>query len=59
MHQDVELHRQRYDGLATTPPTRYCDGTPITDVNQVAMVRVDGTSVTGGIDWNATAARRI
>jgi hypothetical protein len=39
-------------GLATTPPTRYCDGTPITDSNQVAMVRVDGTSVTGGIDWN-------
>jgi hypothetical protein len=36
--------------LAIGPITRRCDGTPLTF--GPAMVRVDGTSQTGAIDWN-------
>src|SRR5262249_18426132 len=36
--------------LGTSPATRHCDGSPITDGAQV--VRVDGTTVTPPIDWD-------
>ena len=39
--------------LQTTPATKHCDGSPITDAAE--MVRVDGTTTASppGIDWNA------
>jgi len=37
-------------GLGTTPATRHCNGSPITE--SVGWVRVDGTTV-DTIDWNA------
>jgi hypothetical protein len=38
--------------LGTTPPTKHCDGTPLAD-GEIGLFRVEGTSATGGIDWNA------
>jgi len=39
------------NALGSSPATRHCDGSPITDGAQ--MVRVDGTSVAPPIDWDA------
>jgi hypothetical protein len=37
--------------LLTTPPTKHCDGSPLA-TGEVGLFRIDGTSATGGIDWN-------
>jgi hypothetical protein len=37
--------------LLTTPPTKHCDGSPLAP-GEVGLFRIDGTSATGGIDWN-------
>jgi hypothetical protein len=41
-----------HSGLQITPATKHCDGSPKLD-NDPDMVRVDGTSATGAIDWLA------
>jgi hypothetical protein len=40
--------------VGTTPATKHCSGSPITET--VGWVRVDGTTVTAPIDWNANGA---
>jgi hypothetical protein len=53
--KDVSFVDNNIIGLGTTPTTRYCDGTPLPNplpADWVPMVRIDGTSVVPGIDWN-------